>query len=48
MPRHGDMPWRQWLWWDAAWETWVEPRYFKSPYTTPLRIFPGLMHRFYR
>jgi len=29
----------QWLWWDTAWEVWVEPCYFKSPYTTPLRIF---------
>lgn len=29
----------QWLWWNTAWEIWIEPRYWPSPYTTPLRIF---------
>ena len=28
----------QWLWWDAAWECWIHPRDWKSPYRTPLRF----------
>ena len=28
----------QWLWYDYAWEWWVEPRRWATPYTTPLRI----------
>lgn len=37
--RHYFYATHQWMWWDAAWETWVEPRYWRSPYRTPLRTF---------
>lgn len=30
---------QQWLRFDPAWRVWRDPRYLKSPYTTPLRIF---------